>query len=61
MVNVGQSVKILLIMDYSGAVLGGALLFHQVKELKRATDGTVWVGPAGGAEAFNLQNVVILL
>ena len=60
MVHVERSVKVLLIVDHCGAVLGGALFFHQVDELEGVADGTVWIGPAGGAVVFHLQNKVVL-
>lgn len=50
----------LLIVDHSGAVLSGALFFHQVDELEGVADGTVRVRPAGGAVVFHFQNVVVL-
>ena len=58
--NIDQTVKVLLIVDHGGAVLCGALLLHQVEELKGVADGTVWVRPAGGAVVFHLQNEVVL-
>lgn len=47
-------------MDHSRAILGGALFFHHVDELKGVADGTVRVRPAGGAVVLHLQNIVIL-
>lgn len=47
-------------MDHSRAILGGALFFHHVDELKGVADGTVRVRPAGGTVVLHLQNIVIL-
>lgn len=56
-----QSEEVLLIVDYSGSLLGSTLVFHQIDKLERVANGTVWVRPVGDTVVFHLQNVVILV